>query len=132
MKIIKNGSTGVLKEEIKENFTGEVYLDKLFGADKPSNVSVGHVNFMPGGRTKWHSHPLGQTLIITSGKGYIQLENEEKQEMNAGDIVWIAPHEKHWHGATESTFMSHIAIQEEQDGTNVTWMESVSDEDFTK
>lgn len=132
MKIIKNGTQPYIKEDLKDYFTGEAGLDMLFKADSPSNVSCGHVNFMPNGRTKWHTHPVGQTLIVTSGKGYIQLEGQEKEVISNGDIIWIAPDEKHWHGATEITAMSHIAIQEEQNGKNVTWMESVSEEIFIK
>lgn len=132
MKIIKNGTQPYIKEELKDYFTGDAGLDMLFKTDSPSNISFGHVNFMPNARTKWHTHPLGQILIITSGQGYIQLEGKEKEYIKSGDIVWIEANEKHWHGATESTKMSHIAIQEELNGSNVTWMEAVSCEDYTK
>jgi quercetin dioxygenase-like cupin family protein len=127
MKIVRNASNPYIKEELKDYFTGDAGLDMLFQADAPSHLSCGHVNFMPQAKTKWHTHPLGQILIITSGKGYIQLEGQEKEYINPGDVVWIAPNEKHWHGATEDTAMSHIAIQEEKDGSNVTWLEAVQE-----
>ncbi len=130
MKIIKNGTQPYLKEELKDYFTGDAGLDMIFQPDSPSNLSFAHVNFMPGARTKWHTHPVGQALIVTSGKGYVQLEGKEKEIIKSGDVIWIEPNERHWHGATESTKMSHIAIQEQKDGSNVTWMEEVSEKDY--
>ncbi|AXH10814.1 germin [Malaciobacter halophilus] len=130
MKIIKNGTQPYIKEQLKDYFTGDVGLDMLFEADEPSNVSFGHVNFMPESRTKWHTHPRGQILIVTSGQGYIQIEGEDKEYIKCGDIVWIDANEKHWHGATKTTKMSHIAIQENKNGNNVTWLEEVSNQEY--
>lgn len=113
-----------------EIFTGRVRIDSPFAAEEPAKVSGGHVTFEPGARTAWHTHPLGQTLIVTGGRGWVQKEGEERQAIEPGDIVWIAPGEKHWHGASEKSFMSHIAIQESQNGTPVTWLEHVSDQDY--
>ena len=96
----------------------------------PSRVTGAIVTFQPGARTAWHSHPLGQTLIVTSGVGWTQCEGEERVEVRAGDVIWCPPGHKHWHGATSTTAMTHIAIQEALDGKNVEWMEKVSDEDY--
>lgn len=131
MKIIRNGSQPAITEGFEEYFTGKARIDYLFSPDAPSRLSLGHVSFEPGVKTNWHSHPIGQTLIVTSGKGYIQFEGEPKEFIYPGDIVWIAPGKKHWHGATETTAMSHIAIQEkDENDSNVTWMEAVSEEDY--
>lgn len=115
-----------------EWFTGTVRLDSLSAAPEPSQVSVGHVTFEPGARTAWHDHPYGQTLIITFGKGWIQEDGQERVEVKAGDIVHFPANVKHWHGATDTTAMTHYAIQESKDGSNVTWMEHVSDEQYKK
>jgi quercetin dioxygenase-like cupin family protein len=131
MKIIRNGSYAAITEGLEQYFTGEGRLDYLVTPEHPSQVSIAHVSFAPKARTTWHTHPIGQTLIVTFGKGYIQREGEEKELIQAGDVVWIAPHEKHWHGATQMTAMSHIAIQEKDaNGENVVWMEAVSDADY--
>lgn len=115
-----------------ENFTGSVRVDPLFGPSAPSRTSAGHVTFDPGARSAWHTHPLGQTLIVTSGMGWVQEWNGEKQVIRPGDVVWCPPGVKHWHGATATNGMSHIAIQEVLDGKNVEWMEKVSDEQYHK
>jgi quercetin dioxygenase-like cupin family protein len=113
-------------------FTGSVRIDALFPVHEPSRVSAGSVTFEPGARTAWHTHPLGQTLIITSGFGWVQREGGPIEEVRPGDVVWFPPGLKHWHGATPTTAMTHIAIQETIDGKNVDWMEKVSDEQYRK
>ena len=111
-------------------FSGMVRVDPMFPATAPSRVSGGHVTFEPGARSAWHTHPVGQTLIITSGLGWVQQWGGSKQEVRAGDVVWIPPGMKHWHGASATTAMTHIAIQETVDGKNVDWLEQVSDEQY--
>lgn len=112
-------------------FTGTVRIDPLFlKANAPSRATGGSVTFEPGARTAWHSHPLGQTLIVTAGCGRVQREGGPIEEIRPGDVVWIPPHEKHWHGAAATTAMTHIAIQEELDGSAAIWMEKVSDEQY--
>jgi quercetin dioxygenase-like cupin family protein len=113
-----------------EWFTGDVRIDFLFAPDAPAHVSSGLVNFQPGARTNWHSHPLGQMLIVTAGCGRVQREGGPIEEIRPGDIVWFAPGEKHWHGAGSTTAMSHIAILESLDGKSADWMERVSDEQY--
>ena len=113
-------------------FTGTVRVDSLFQAGEPARVSGGQVTFEPGGRTMWHTHPLGQTLIVTSGLGWVQCENGPVEEIRPGDIVWFPPGEKHWHGATTTTAMTHIAVTEWLNGKNVDWMEKVSDEQYRR
>ncbi len=111
-------------------FTGTVRLDPLFPARAPSRVSAALVTFEPGARTAWHSHPLGQHLVVTAGAGWTQCEGGPKQEIRAGDVVSCPCGRRHWHGATATTAMSHIAIQEAENGTPVTWMEKVDDETY--
>lgn len=111
-------------------FTGAVRLDPLFEAPAPARVRVAHVTFEPGARTAWHTHPLGQTLIVTSGSGLAQRWGGLIQQIQAGDVVWFPPGEKHWHGANPTTAMSHIAIQEQLDGKVVEWLEHVADEQY--
>jgi quercetin dioxygenase-like cupin family protein len=111
-------------------FTGTVRIDPLFTAPAPARVGGAAVTFEPGARTAWHTHPLGQTLIITSGAGWVQRESGPVEEIRPGDVVWFPPGERHWHGATATTAMTHIAIQESLDGTAVEWMEHVSDEQY--
>lgn len=112
-------------------FTGTVRIDPLFlQANEPSRATGGSVTFEPGARTAWHAHPLGQTLIVTAGCGRIQREGGPIEEIRPGDVVWIPPHVKHWHGAAPDTAMTHIAIQEELDGKSADWMEHVSDEQY--
>jgi quercetin dioxygenase-like cupin family protein len=111
-------------------FTGTVRIDPLFTAPEPALVSGASVTFEPGARTAWHTHPLGQTLIVTSGVGRVQRAGGPIEEIRPGDVVWIPPNEKHWHGASPTTAMTHIAIQEKKDGKVVDWMEHVKDEDY--
>src|SRR5689334_10114376 len=111
-------------------FTGLVRIDPLFEAPEPARVRSASVTFEPGARTAWHTHPLGQTLIVTSGLGWTQCWGGPKEEIRPGDVIWCPPGVKHWHGATPTTAMSHIAIQEALDGKVVEWMEQVSDEHY--
>ena len=113
-------------------FTGAVRIDPLFQAPEPARVSAGHVTFEPGARTAWHTHPLGQTLIVTSGLGWVQREGGPIEEVRPGDVVWFPPGEKHWHGASPTTAMTHIAIQEAHEGKNVAWLDKVSDAQYRK
>ncbi|MBB4121342.1 (R)-mandelonitrile lyase [Martelella radicis] len=129
MKIIRSGSAPSAKGP-EDWFTGTVRLDPLFAAEEPGRTSGAHVTFEPGARTAWHTHPAGQTLIVTFGKGRVQREGGPIEEISQGDVVWFPAGEKHWHGASPETAMSHIAIQESIDGSPVTWMEKVSDEDY--
>jgi quercetin dioxygenase-like cupin family protein len=111
-------------------FTGTVRIDPLFAAAEPSRVSAALVTFEPGARSAWHTHPLGQRLIVTAGCGWVQCADGAKRNIRAGDIVLCPPGEKHWHGATDTTAMSHIAIQEALDGRAVNWLEQVTDEEY--
>jgi quercetin dioxygenase-like cupin family protein len=113
-----------------EYFTGAVRVDPLFEAPEPARVRGASVTFEPGARTAWHTHPLGQTLIVTAGCGWVQREGGPVEEIRPGDVVWFEPGEKHWHGATATTAMTHIALQEALDGKAVEWMEQVSDEQY--
>jgi quercetin dioxygenase-like cupin family protein len=115
-----------------EYFTGTVRVDPLFEAPEPARVRAAHVTFEPGARTAWHTHPLGQTLIVTSGLGWAQRDGGPVEEIRPGDVLWFAPGEKHWHGASAKTAMSHIAIQEALNGSPVDWMEKVSDEQYQR
>ena len=115
-----------------EWFTGAVRIDPLFQAPDPARVAGASVTFEPGARTAWHTHPLGQTLIIVAGRGRVQRDGGEIEEVNPGDVVWFAPGERHWHGATPATAMTHIAIQERLNGKVVDWLEHVSDEEYRK
>jgi quercetin dioxygenase-like cupin family protein len=111
-------------------FTGTVRMDRLFEAAEPARVAGASVTFEPGARTAWHSHPLGQTLIVTAGCGRAQRWGGPVEEIRPGDVVWISPGEKHWHGAAATTAMTHLAIQEKLDGKMVDWMEPVSDAQY--
>jgi len=111
-------------------FTGTVRLDAPFKADSPARVGGATVTFEPGARTAWHTHPLGQTLIVTAGLGWAQREGGPREDIRPGDIIWFAPDEKHWHGATATTAMTHIAIAEALDGKVVDWMEQVTDAQY--
>lgn len=111
-------------------FTGRVRIDPLHTAPDPARVSMALVTFEAGARTAWHTHPLGQTLVVTAGCGRVQLEGQAAQDIRPGDVVWIAPGERHWHGAGPQTAMSHIAIQERVGDSPVTWMEPVTDEQY--
>ncbi len=111
-------------------FTGSTRVQPLFPANAPARASGGSVTFEPGARSAWHTHPLGQVLIVTAGSGWVQLWGGPKQEIRQGDVVWIPPGLKHWHGATAAAGMTHTAIQEQLDGRNVDWMEHVTDEQY--
>ena len=129
LRITRAGSQPSAKGSA-DYFTGAVRVDPMFPATAPSRVSGGHVTFEPGARSAWHTHPVGQTLLITSGLGWVQQWGRPKQEVRAGDVVWFPPGIKHWHGASATTAMTHIAIQEAVDGKNVDWLEQVSDEQY--
>jgi quercetin dioxygenase-like cupin family protein len=131
MQITRAGSQPSRKGPA-EYFTGSVRVDPLFQAPDPARVSGGHVTFEPGARSAWHTHPLGQTLIITSGLGWVQHEGGPIEEVRPGDVVWFPPGLRHWHGATPTTAMTHIAIQESLNGKNVDWLEKVSDEQYRR
>jgi quercetin dioxygenase-like cupin family protein len=111
-------------------FTGTVRIDPLFEAPGPARVRCARVTFEPGARTAWHTHPLGQTLIVTSGLGWAQRDGGAIEEIRPGDVVWFAPNEKHWHGATPTATMTHIAIQEALNGKVVDWMEQVTAQQY--
>ena len=127
---IKRSGSHPSREGQEEYFTGAVRIDPLFEAPPPARVRGASVTFEPGARTAWHTHPLGQTLIVTSGLGWAQRWGGPIEEIRRGDVVWFAPNEKHWHGATPATTMTHIAIQEALNGKPVDWMEHVSDEQY--
>lgn len=110
-----------------ETFTGRVSVKPLFGPNDVRTASAGHVTFSPCARSAWHTHPAGQTLIVTAGTGWVQEWGGHKQQINPGDVIWTPPGVKHWHGATDTETMTHIAIQDSVDGRNVDWMEHVSD-----
>lgn len=113
-------------------FTGTVRIDPLHTAPEPARVAAASVTFEPGARTAWHTHPLGQTLIVTTGCGRVQREGGPIEEIKPGDVVWFAPGEKHWHGAAPSTALTHIAIQERLNGKAVDWLEHVSDAEYQR
>jgi len=113
-----------------EYFTGTVRIDPLNSPPEPARVAMALVTFEPGARTAWHTHPLGQTLIVTAGCGWVQREGGHKEEIRPGDVVYFEPDEKHWHGATSTTAMSHIAVQEKFNGSPVDWMEHVADAQY--
>ena len=113
-----------------EYFTGWVRIDPVIQAPDPARVATATVTFEPGARTAWHTHPLGQTLIVTAGCGWVQREGGPAETIRAGDVVWFPPGEKHWHGATATTAMSHIALQEKLNGSPVDWLEQVTDAQY--
>src|SRR4051812_14804331 len=129
MLITRNGSQPSQKGAA-DYFTGSVRIDSRFQGSPPARVGGAIVTFEPGARTAWHTHPLGQTLIVTSGCGRVQREGGPVEEIRPGDVVWFEPGEKHWHGAAATTAMTHIAIAESLDGKTVDWMEQVSDEQY--
>ncbi len=130
ISITRNSSPSLQMREA-ENFTGSVGVEPLLEATAPSRLAGGRVTFAPGARTAWHSHPLGQTLIVTAGAGWVQQEGGEKQAIRVGDVVWTPPGVKHWHGATATDRLTHIALTEQQaDGKRVEWMEKVSDAQY--
>jgi quercetin dioxygenase-like cupin family protein len=129
MKITRNGSQASTKGSA-DYFTGSVRLDATFQSEGPARSVGAIVTFEPGARTVWHSHPLGQTLIVSAGKGWTQCEGGPRTEIRAGDIIWCPCQKRHWHGATATTAMTHVAITEMLDGKNVEWMEPVTDEQY--
>jgi quercetin dioxygenase-like cupin family protein len=129
MDITRNGSRPG-RDGQPEYFTGRVRIEPLFQAPAPARVAGASVTFEPGARTAWHTHPLGQTLIVTDGLGWAQREGGPVEEIRPGDVVWFSPGEKHWHGATATTAMTHIAIHETVDGKNADWLEQVSDDQY--
>lgn len=129
MEIIRSGSQPSNKGQA-EYFTGNVRVDPLVNAPSPARVLGATVTFEPGARTAWHTHPLGQTLIVTAGCGRVQRWGTTIEEIRPGDVVWISPGEVHWHGAAPTTAMTHIAIVEQMDGISADWMEKVSDEQY--
>lgn len=131
MEISPNGSRSATIGAA-EYFTGSVIVDPLFGANEQTRSTGGHVTFAPGTRSAWHTHPAGQILIVTSGKGWVQEEGGEKREIKPGDVIWTPPGVKHWHGAAPTNSMGHIAVTNVVDGKNVEWLEKVSDEQYGK
>lgn len=129
MDIRRSGSQHSVKAP-DEYFSGTVRIDPLFEAKDPARATASCVTFEPGARTAWHTHPLGQRLVVTAGCGRVQLWGAQMQEIRPGDVVLIAPGEKHWHGAAPATAMTHIAIQEQVDGKAVEWLEKVSDDQY--
>lgn len=129
MEITKVGSKPSAKGP-EDWFTGAVRIDPLFDANEARRGAAASVTFEPGARTAWHTHPLGQTLIVTAGCGWVQREGGPIEEIHPGDVVWFAPNEKHWHGATAANGMTHIAIQENLNGKVVEWMEKVTEEQY--
>ena len=129
MKIIKAGSRPTTKAS-SDYFTGTVWQDPIVEADEPARVRVLKVSFEPEARTAWHTHPLGQTLHVINGVGLVGLRNEAPQLIKAGDTVWIPPGEEHWHGASATNLMTHIAIQEALDGSVANWLDKVTDDEY--
>ena len=129
IEIKPNGSRPSAKGPV-HNFTGSVVIDPLFDASAHTHATGGLVTFEPGARTAWHTHPAGQTLIVTSGTGWVQESGGERRQIQPGDVIWIPPNVKHWHGATTTNRMSHIAITNMVDGSNVDWLEQVSDVEY--
>ena len=128
---IKQASSQTSTKGSAEYFTGSVRVTPLVQPKEPARVAGASVTFEPGARTAWHTHPLGQTLIVTAGRGLAQRWTGPIEEIRPGDVVWIPPGEKHWHGATPTSSMTHIAIQEQLDGRTVDWMEKVSEEQYS-
>jgi len=129
MEITRAGSQPSAKGST-DYFTGTVRVDPLFQAPVPARVSGAAVTFEPGARTAWHTHPLGQTLIVTAGLGRVQRWGDPIEEVRPGDVVWFPPGEKHWHGASPTAALTHIAVQEQLDGKNVGWLEHVTDDQY--
>jgi quercetin dioxygenase-like cupin family protein len=131
MEIKRAGSEPSTKAPA-DYFTGVVRIDPVIAVHEPGRVSIGSVTFEPGSRTAWHTHPLGQTLIIVSGFGWVQRDGGPIEEVRPGDVIYFPPGLKHWHGGTSTTAMTHLAIQESLNGKNVDWMEKVGDEQYCK
>ena len=128
-QIIRAGTTPAIKGP-DTWFTGNVRIDKIFNAPAPARFGLAVVNFEPGARTFWHSHPLGQALLVTDGVGWTQCEGHPKVEIRPGDLIWCNCGRRHWHGATDTTGMQHVAVQEAQNGSPVDWYEAVTDADY--
>lgn len=129
MEITRNGSRdGMIGPADK--FTGTAYIEPVFSNQEPFVVNGGKVTFLPGARSNWHTHPAGQVLVVTEGKGWVQEEGKARQVMKPGDVVWCPPGVKHWHGATDTTAVTHMAVQQFKDGKNVVWLEPVSDDQY--
>lgn len=131
MNIKRNGSQPSGKGNA-DWFTGTVRVDQPFQAEEPARAGGATVTFEPGARTAWHTHPLGQTLFVTAGLGWVQREGGSIEEVRPGDVVWFAPGEKHWHGAAPTTAMTHIAVAEKLDGKSVEWLEHVTDSEYSQ
>jgi quercetin dioxygenase-like cupin family protein len=129
MEIKRSGSQASVKGPV-ETFSGNVRVDPLFQATEPARAMGSYVTFEPGARSAWHTHPLGQILIVTAGCGVVQSAGGPAELIRAGDVVWCPPGEKHWHGATSTTAMTHIALVEQLDGKGVNWMEKVTDDEY--
>ena len=129
IEIKPNGSRPTARGPV-HNFTGSVVIDPLFDASEHTHATGGLVTFEPGARTAWHTHPAGQTLIVTTGTGWVQESGGERRQIQPGDVIWIPPNVKHWHGATTTNGMSHVAITNVVEGRNVDWLEQVSDVEF--
>ena len=130
MKITRNASSPSLPGAVPANFTGTVRVDNMSRAEAPSRVTTASVTFAPGARTVWHTHPAGQTIIVTAGRGRVQREGDAAEEVGPGDTVFFGAGERHWHGATATTGMTHLAVTEMVDGGNVDWLEPVTDEQY--
>lgn len=130
IRITRNGTQPSIKGTT-DKFSGSVRIDQMFEASDPARVLGASVTFEPGARTSWHSHPLGQTLIVTAGCGLVQRQGGSIEKILPGDVVWIPPHVKHWHGAAPTTSMTHIALVERLDGGSTAWMEKVTDEQYS-
>jgi len=131
LEVLRAG-TGARQQAPSANFIGNVTIDGAFRRQAPSRIGGATVTFAPGARTAWHTHPLGQTLVVTTGTGWVQREGGPKQEIHEGDVVWTPPGVKHWHGATDSAGMTHVGISETTQGSQVTWMEQVSERDYRR
>lgn len=127
---IKRSDSQASRQGSPDYFTGVVRIESLFESPGPARAAGARVTFEPGARTAWHTHPLGQTLIVISGRGWAQRWGGPREELHPGDVVWFGPGEKHWHGATSSTQLAHIAIHEKLDGKTVDWLEQVTDEQY--
>jgi quercetin dioxygenase-like cupin family protein len=129
---IKRSGTQPSSKAPADHFTGTVRLDPIIQTEEPAHIFAANVTFEPGARSDWHSHPLGQTLVVTAGCGRVQRWGGPVETIRPGDVVWTEPGEKHWHGASPTTAITHIAIQENKDGKIVDWMEKVSDDQYVK